>query len=230
MRAVVGDRELHLWRIALSVDDGAYCDMPPILAQSERERAERYHFDIDRRRFVIARASLRQILGRYVGVAAGDVALGYGAYGKPLLTNDHGDGGIRFNLSHSADIALCAIVQRADVGVDVEQVRREMDVQRIAAQFFSPDEQRLLLESSDQHETFARIWARKEAYVKATGDGIGTDLQGFSVSLAASSELRDPSRADLRRWTVREIAAPSGYAAAVVSSEPLKVTEFRYAP
>ncbi len=224
--ASVSDQDVHIWRITLRADDESYRDLLATLSHSERDRAARYHFDIDRRRFVIARARLRQILGRYLGMGAADVAFEYGAHGKPSVATGASDAGVRFNLSHTADIALCAVAQRAEVGVDIEQVRRDTDVQLIGTQFFSPDEQQLLAESSDHHETFARIWVRKEAYVKATGYGIGADLQAFTVSLAERSEVRDATRSDRGTWTVREIATPNGYAAAVVSSEPLNVIDF----
>jgi 4'-phosphopantetheinyl transferase len=223
--AELGERNLDIWRIGLERGDDAYRDLLAVLSDPEGDRAARYRFDIDRRRFVIARASLREILGRYLGVGAAEIGFEYGIHGKPALAKPYSDSGIRFNLSHSADIALCALARGSDVGVDVEQIQRDVNAERIAVQFFSPSERRLLAEAHDVSETFARIWVRKEAYVKATGRGLGVELQAFSVSLAEISQIREESIAHATTWTVREVAAPRGYVAAVVTSKPLEITE-----
>ena len=222
-----GDDELHVWRTALAVGGDAYNGLASVLSRDERERADRYHADTDRRRFVVARASLRNILSWYTGVAPGALVFHHGEYGKPSLAAGSGDGCIRFNLSHSSDVALCAVTRCQDVGVDIEQVVEDLPAERIAAQFFSPPEQCLVGESENPAEAFARIWVRKEAYLKATGRGIGSDLSGFSVTLDRSEmfALKDERG---RSWTIQDLPAPSGYAAAVATPAPLRVSMREY--
>ena len=221
----LGDRDLHVWRIGLTANDARYGDMLAILSLEERARAARFRFDADRRRFVAARASVREIVGAYIALPAAEVEFVYGAYGKPSVEQAaDGNEGIHFNVSHAQDLALCAVTRAGEVGVDVESIRDDLDLDGIAALFFSVAERQLLSDSSDTANAFARIWVRKEACVKASGVGIGGDLTGFSVGLAESSHVPDADGVRGGGWTVRELAVGEGFAAAVATRSSLSLT------
>src|SRR5262249_19798979 len=152
----------------------------------ERQRAGRFHAESDRRRFAVCRGSLRTVLGRYLAVDAGQLAFRYGDRGKPALVEVTELDAIEFNVAHSHDLALLAIAEGRRVGLAIGQVRPMADVVSIVARYFSareraafqalPDDQRL--------EAFFRCWTRKEAYLKATGDGLSFPLDSLAVSLA----------------------------------------------
>jgi 4'-phosphopantetheinyl transferase len=183
------------------------------------ERAGRFHFARDRDHYTVARAVLRDILGRYLGLAPASLRFKYNPFGKPSL--DDGARGVRFNLSHSGGIALYAVALGREVGVDVEQLKDEMDCGGVAERFFSPSEVAALrtLPPEAQKRAFFDCWTRKEAYVKARGDGLSLPLDSFDVSVApgepaALLRTRDDA-CEASRWTLRELSTEPGYAAAL---------------
>ncbi|MGH7311905.1 MAG: 4'-phosphopantetheinyl transferase family protein, partial [Candidatus Rokuibacteriota bacterium] len=141
-----------------------------------RERAARFHFPRDRRRFIAGRGLLRAVLARYLGTAASAVRIRGDAGRKPQL---HGpdDGGLRFNVAHSEDLALYAVAWQREVGIDVERIRPELDWAALAARFFSPPERAALAGAgAEAAALFTRLWVAKEAYLKATGLGLAGRL------------------------------------------------------
>ena len=156
------------------------------LSDAERERAARFRFARDRRRFVVTRARLREELAARLGVRAEEVEFEHGANGKPWLAPRFADSGWRFNLSHCGDVAVYAFSQRHDVGIDVEAIRPVREADAIALQFFSPLEQAAFaaLAPRDRLLGFLRVWTRKEAYVKALGVGFSMALERFDLSVA----------------------------------------------
>jgi 4'-phosphopantetheinyl transferase len=220
--------DLHVWTIDLAIDEAALQGLLGVLSQEERKRAGRFGSEQDRRRFVAARGGLRRILGRYTGTDAAALVFEYGEFGKPALRLAVGDAPLQFNLSHAGDIALCAVSEGCEVGIDIEEVRTDFELERIAAQFFSTEERRQVAEARDPADTFTRIWVRKEAYLKGIGRGIGTDLTKFTVSVDADLEavaVADQAEAE---WVVREIPVPQGYRAAVATDGLLRLSMRRY--
>jgi 4'-phosphopantetheinyl transferase len=140
---------------------------------------------------------------------------------KPSLAPPHDGSGVNFNISHSGGIALLAFARRREVGVDVEQIRRDSDLQAIARRFFSANEQTQLARLTDDErvDAFFRCWTRKEAYIKATGDGLSLPLSQFDVSLAPGDEnallATRPETSEAARWLLREVPSGPGYAAAI---------------
>jgi 4'-phosphopantetheinyl transferase len=191
------------------------------LAADERARAERFYFQRDRERFVVARAALRAILGGYLNSTPESLSFCYGSRGKPALAADCSQDAIRFNVSHSGDVALYAVTRAREVGVDVELIRPELNAERLAERFFSPREIDTLrtLPADLRRHAFFLAWTRKEAYVKATGDGLSLPLNQFAVSLipgepaALLSAEGDPREA--LRWSLRELTPGPGYVAAL---------------
>ena len=164
--------EVHSWCVSLDVSSDAYARLHAALAWDERSRSARFRFERDRRRFVVARAALRDVLGRYLGTPADEIRFAYNAFGKPELSPEFGSR-LRFNLSHSADLALIAVAADADVGVDLECVREE-NYAEIARHFFSSGEvdQLNTVPRHLQARAFFNCWTKREAYVKARGAGL----------------------------------------------------------
>jgi 4'-phosphopantetheinyl transferase len=217
--------EIHVWHASLDQPRGRVTELSDGLAADERVRAERYHFDRDRDRFIVARATLRAILGAYLRRAPASLVFRYGAHGKPALTEDGNGSAIRFSVSHSGDEALYAIARDREVGIDIERVRDDISVAEIAGRYFSRREVAALeaLPDEARRPAFFRIWTHKEAYIKASGEGLSLPLDGFDISLAGQdgdatiASPSDPSVAS--RWSVREIPAAAGYASALAAEK-----------
>jgi 4'-phosphopantetheinyl transferase len=176
------------------------------LYHAERERASRFHFEKHRRRFILGRGFLRALLARYLQIAPEDVSFSYGPYGKPALSDERS--ALRFNASHSHELAVYAFSQHHEIGVDVEYIKKDFDVEEIARHFFSADEVQKLsaLPKTERPPAFFRCWTRKEAYIKALGSGLSHPLDQFDVTLAPGEPaalLRDHSDPDAAsRWSM----------------------------
>jgi 4'-phosphopantetheinyl transferase len=212
---------VHIWRAALDVPESQVRSLWYTLTADECQRAERYVFARDRTHFVVARGLLRVLLGRYLGQDPPHLRFIYGPHGKPALATDTGGGALRFNVSHSHGLALYAITRGREVGVDVERIRPEVAQEQIAEHFFSPREITRLraLPTPLQATAFFACWTRKEAYIKAKGEGLALPLDQFDVSLVPGEPaalLRaawDPQEA--ARWSLQDLAPAPGYRAAV---------------
>jgi 4'-phosphopantetheinyl transferase len=192
-------------------------DERALLTADERARAARFHFDVHRHRFVACRAVLRQRLAATLGLEPRDVRFEYGPFGKPVLA---GASRVRFNLSHSDQWALLALSADRDLGVDIERVRVLDDLDRLAETVFSPAERRDLarVDDSARAEAFFNGWTRKEAYIKARGDGLQR-LTDFDVTLVPHEpvELRrmDGEPDEPARWSLSALTPVAGFAAAL---------------
>ena len=215
------DAEVHVWRAQLDESLARMRELLSTLAPDERDRAVRFHFTKDRNRFIIARGLLRSILGLYLNGEPGRLRFGYGPHGKPYLMGEHNQGGLHFNLSHSHGLALFAVTREREVGVDIERVRSGISDEGIAERFFSPQEVARLraLPVALQAEAFFNCWTRKEAYIKARGEGLSHPLDQFDVSLAPGEPaalLRTRIDAEeTARWSLRELNPGPGFAAAL---------------
>ena len=203
------DDEIHVWGVELDEAVAAPA-LAACLSADERARASGLPSSAHRRRFVAARATLRQLLGRYLGQAPGALVFAPGAHGKPFLL----EGGLHFNVSHTHGLALYAMASACEVGVDVEWMRPQVAHEQISARFFSREEQEALAQTpaEERRVAFYHIWTRKEAYLKARGDGIAAGLGSFAVSLAAEAFLRSDEG---RRWKLLAWEPADGYAAAL---------------
>lgn len=210
----LSDDEIHVWCVELDAA-GEVAALAACLSEEERERASGLLPGTHQRRFVVARGMLRRLLGRYLGQDPGVVAFSRGAHGKPFLQ----EGGLHFNVSHTHELALYAIAQSREVGIDVEWMRPQVAHEQIAARFFSLEEQEALAQVPDgeRRTAFYNIWTRKEAYVKARGDGISAGLGTFAVSLGAEAALlrSDEGRDEVERWKLIALELAEGYVAAL---------------
>lgn len=201
--------EVHVWRARLEHPPELEATLQEnflgTLDQDERERAGRFHFEKHRRRFILGRGFLRALLGLYLQTTPEDVSFSYGPYGKPALNAEHS---LRFNASHSHELALYAFAQDHDLGVDVEYVKKDLETDDIARHFFSAYEVETLsaLPEAERAAAFFRCWTRKEAYIKAIGSGLSHPLDQFDVTLAPGEpaallrDHRDPDAAS--RWSM----------------------------
>jgi 4'-phosphopantetheinyl transferase len=213
--------EVHVWRVALDQARPRERRLRQTLSQEEHERAARFHFQRDRERFIVARGLLRLILGRYLDVKPSQLQFSYGPHGKPALASECGVNALRFNLSHSHELALYAVTRGRDVGVDVEHVRGDMDTEAIANRFFSEQETAILrsLAPEGRRKAFFACWTRKEAYIKARGEGLTIPPDSVSVAFAPGEaagllDVRDrPGEAS--SWSLLELHPDPSYAAAL---------------
>jgi 4'-phosphopantetheinyl transferase len=211
--------EVHLWSIPLVGDAVLLQREWELLDEQERARAERFHFERDRNRFVLAHAGLRRILSQYVRTSPASIRFELGPYGKPELAVNVAEQPWRFNLSHAHELGLCAVRRGGRVGVDVEQVRAEAwESVSIAQQFFTAGETALVLAALEETraETFLKLWTRKEAYLKGHGKGLSMPLNEFAVSLEETC-IRYPLEkgGEERNWSVHELHPAEGYIGAV---------------
>jgi 4'-phosphopantetheinyl transferase len=213
--------QIHVWFSDLDVEfERNAARFESLLSKDERERAASFHFDIHRSRYVAARAKLRLLLAGYLGRRADDLTFVYGINGKPELDGKP----LHFNVSHSEAGGLFAFTCTAPVGVDLERVRALPDMLQIARRFFSPAEAAAILEVPEEERTtaFFRIWTRKEAFIKATGEGLSCPLDCFDVSPGeppAVLRVAGDSAAP-KAWTLHHIAPAAGYLGAVAIRRP----------
>lgn len=212
--------EVHIWRVDLERAAPDVLALEGCLIADEQARADRFRFARDRRRYIVARGVLRKLLGRTLGLAPEEIRLQYGPMGKPALAPEHGSGAeaLQFNVAHSHEVALLAFAREAALGVDVEYMRELRDAEQIAHRFFSAQEVASFMESPvEQRRTaFFRIWARKEAFIKATGKGLSQPLHAFNV-MARNGQALEYVELEGRptRWRLWDLHAGTDYGAAL---------------
>ena len=217
----VAQDEVHIWRARVDAPRQVIQELRGVLSPDEHEKADRFHFDVDRRRFVIGRSALRMLLAQRLGTAPAKLQFDTSAFGKPHLASAFADTALRFNVSHSGDIVLIALALHRALGVDVEHMRPDIEVVGIAERFFSVAERRALgtLDPKEQRDAFYACWTRKEAYIKATGDGLSLPLDQFDVTLLPGEPARlvatRPDPAEATRWTLMGLEVGDGYKAAL---------------
>ena len=213
--------EVHVWRVPL--DGFVACDDPHLagLSETERQRASRLRFEADRRRFLGSHGALRAILAMYLGAPPATLLFAEGAHGKPFLQAPAHGRSLRFSLSHSGDLALVAASRGREVGVDLERVRPIKDLVGMAARFFSPVERQALdrVAPDDRLLAFLATWVRKEAYLKACGEGLLRSLDAFDVTIGDEEQprllaVRDRA-GDEARWSLRRLDPGEDFVAAL---------------
>jgi len=213
----LGGDEVHVWRVKLDRLEARLQELLLTLAEDERSRAGRFYFQRDRDRYVAVRGSLRALLSSYLNRKPGELRFHYGAHGKPALANGSTDDSICFNVSYSDEMALLAFSRGREIGVDIERIRTELAREKIAERFFSLREVDSLfsLPPDTQTEAFFNCWTRKEAYIKARGEGLSLPLETFTVSLVPGEPAALLSTAEPSGWCLRELTPDPSYAAAL---------------
>ena len=215
---------VHLWRIWIPEWVSEIPVLQALLSEDELERARRFRFAVHRERFIVARAFLRKILHLYTEISPEKLVFDYAPRGKPFLRDCPTK--LYFNLSHSSDIAVYALTSCGEIGVDIEKIEPEFKVD-VARRFFSEKEVRELeaLPSENRHIGFYRIWSRKEALIKALGEGLFAPLNEFSVSPVEDIEklvmLHDEKKTD---YFIENFLAHPDYASAFAITQKIAST------
>jgi 4'-phosphopantetheinyl transferase len=226
------DREIHLWALSSGSSRSTAARFHEMLSQDELQRASRFTTDELQRSFIIARGTLRTLLGRYVGIEPRNVQLLYGPHGKPSVATCNR---ISFNTSHSGGMVLYGITRGCEIGIDIELVRPLPNMNEIAQQFFCSEEisEFMSLPALNRELGFYRFWTRKEAYVKAVGRGLSLPLNSFRVTLAPARDARllhqhrNTDIGALKPWTLGDIELSGPYVASLVYQDcerPLRLT------
>lgn len=213
---------VHVWHAGLDVTRETLDRMAATLAEDETARAARFRYDLHRDRYIAGRGILRALLGRYLDCEPRQITFRYGRRGKPFVDATP----IRFNASHSASEAVYVFALGREVGVDIEGSRERKDLLKIAEHFFAQGEVAALsaLPEEAQREAFYRCWTRKEAYLKAKGDGLSLGLDQFEVTLAPGDAARltraEGEPGEPARWDMVSLDLVDGYASALVVESP----------
>src|SRR6266496_4797146 len=211
----LGAGEIHVWTTSLEPGREALADYSSMLSPDETVRAGRFHFERDRNRFIAGRGWLRAVLARYWQRHPGRLRFAYNSRGKPALADSPGT--LHFNLAHCEGLALLAVTRTCEVGIDVERVRPLSDADSIAGRFFSASESEGLkgLPDVQKPRAFFNLWTRKEAWLKATGDGISDSLNQVEVSFLAGEPARlirlFGKTEGVQNWTLRELVPAADF-------------------
>jgi len=211
-------RAVHVWPVRVEAPEDVAASYESILAPDELDRAARFRLTNQRKDFVITRCVLRSVLGRYLGMHPARVRFVYGSKGKPAISPAFG---IQFNLAHSGAMVVIAVAAGCPVGIDLEYIRRLPDLQDVAARFFCAEEFDDLksLLPGERQGAFFRGWTRKEAFVKASGEGLSEPLDGFRVTIQPREPARlvhiGDNRDAAKGWTLHDLFLAPDYAAAL---------------
>jgi 4'-phosphopantetheinyl transferase len=212
--------EAHVWFVRLQEMSPHFESVLETLSPDEVARAARFRFEEHRNEYVLTRGFLRHIVGCYSGFAPHLLQFRYNSYGKPTLAAEWGGDRLSFSLSHSRGVAVYALTRDQQVGVNLEYSHQDVEFDQVAELYFSPREISLIrqLPSDKKQDAFFSCWTRKEAYVKARGEGLSLDLRSFDVAFAPDQPASlfsvgdDPNK--IQRWSLAELSAPVGYTAA----------------
>lgn len=220
MTFTLSKHEVHAWQVPLELPDHEVVKLHTLLSQEERARADRFRRKEDRSHYIVAHATLRVLLARYMNDTPASLEFSQSSNGKPRLAA----GGLEFNLSHSDGLALIAVACGREVGIDVERIREDFDFEQVSERFFTAAERTALHATpvDQRRQMFFQIWTCKESFLKASGDGLGRSPTSVSVGLQPDShavKLRtpnDPSESD--RWSIQALTTVAGYAAAMTAA------------
>jgi 4'-phosphopantetheinyl transferase len=218
---------IHVWRCSLDLPSANLENLLGILQPDEFERAKKFYFEKDRNRFIAARSILRSILGLYLNENPDQIKIGYTSFGKPVLVPGSYFQNLHFNLSHSENLALLAIASEGNVGIDIEQIRYDLDIEALASRFFSKEEICVLekMDAEKKMEVFFQLWTRKEAFLKATGKGLSFPMEHCDVSSADNRNFSPviipiTDISDQSNWYVMDLEPAKEYMAAIASDRP----------
>ena len=217
--------ELHIWLAWLDVEAQERTRLSSYLNKDEVSRAERFVFPRDRDHFIVARGRLRELLGKYLHCPPNAVQFKTGRYGKLSLLDDKNQ--LRFNLSHSHGLALYGFCMGREIGIDTEKIQPQFAGEEIAERYFSVTEHRELRELPEElrDTAFFLCWTRKEAYIKAHGDGLQIALDSFDVSLKPG-EPETLRSVDRGRWSMRSFTPAPEFVAAIIVEGEIQSTRF----
>lgn len=222
----LGEYDIHVWRAYLLLPESQQQRVWQLLTPEEQQRAQSFRFEQHRLRWSTARGVLRHLLSFYTQSEPQTIHLKHNAYGKPALALPQTARPLMFNISHSHDYALYAFAYQRELGVDIEQMRTNIELDDLANHCFSALEQATYatLPSEQKVQGFYQCWTRKEAYIKARGMGLSLPLKLFDVTLRPDEPAHlIASREDVReveRWQLYNLQPATGYAGALFVERP----------
>ncbi|MCF8024225.1 MAG: 4'-phosphopantetheinyl transferase superfamily protein [Desulfobacteraceae bacterium] len=213
MKHIIGKNSAHLWWADLDINESLLRQLAGLLSKQEAQRAGRFVLSTPGRNFVAARGMLRLVLASYLEIPPAEVPVAIDARGKPYLKNTGNLKPIDFNLSHSGDMVLIGLTVNRRIGVDIERIRPKKNPEKIAERFFDPKEAREVAQAPENERLrlFLRYWTSKEAYLKATGDGIRR-LKDIRVC----TPFKKNDSIENRNWIFKWFSGLPGYEAAAV--------------
>jgi 4'-phosphopantetheinyl transferase len=236
-RARLAGRVIHLWTARLDPPEPVVARLRSLLDEDERARADRFRFDVHRRRFTVGRGFQRIVLGAYQGLPPNALLYQFGPKGKPELAPRQGTQPLHFNLSNSEDLALLGVTREREIGVDVEHLRELSDLEALAERFFSRRESAVLLALPEAQRAlgFFNCWTRKEAYLKAVGEGITAPLDRFDVTLVPGEPPRmleiEGSAERAAAWSYYHLEPWEGFVGAVaIEGEGWEIADWVWQP
>lgn len=231
-----GAVDVHIWAVSLDAPSDYIAHCASLLAPDESERAARLRFVVHRNRAVVGRSVLRSLLASYLRCRPEHLRFAYGPNGKPTLASPLDANRLHFNLAHSGDLALIAVTALGPLGVDVEQIRPMPDAEDLVERFFSPRENALFqqLRAQEKSSAFFNLWTRKEAWLKATGEGIGHSLNRVEVTFLPGEPAKllglPKDTSPSSNWTLQELAPAPGFVGAVaLPNLPFSISHFQFA-
>lgn len=216
---MLSENNLHIWSFKIPLSEGKITHYNELLSEDERERSQRFHFQKDRNEFVCCRGFLRESLSKYLMLSPAEIAFDYGKNGKPELSDNMGPNKIKFNLSHSKGYSLLAITKSCELGIDLEFKKSIPEMFDIAKELYTENEN-FILKNSELESTnvFFTFWTRKEAIIKAVGQGLSAPLKMIDVSDSSNIIVDNTYKSESLEFegcSVRDLISPTGYAAAV---------------
>lgn len=229
---VLQDNEVHLWILRL---DNFYAyaeEFLSILSPDENIRSQRYHFYKDNRNFLVSRGILRKLLASYLKTTPEEIRFNYNPYGKPYINQDLNGHNLMFNISHSGLVVLLGFTLDRQIGLDVEYHSEQLNDFHFCKSFFSSREYHDLfsLPEDSRRKAFYNCWTRKEAFIKAIGEGLSFPLNEFDVSITSPAELLEMRQnpEEKCRWSMLDIGIDESYSAAmVIDGKNFCLKEFR---
>lgn len=226
----VKGRDVHVWSVRTDGGNDDVARFGLVLSPPEQDRAAKFRFEALRKSFILARGALKLLLSRYLDICPDSVQFRYGENRKPALAPEHR---LQFNASHSGGLAVFAFTLDREIGVDVEHIRPVPDMEGIAKRFFCLEEAADLmsLDASERERAFFLCWTRKEAYIKALGNGLSEPLDSFRVTVTPDApagfvHIAHDTRA-AKLWTLHDLTLAPGYAGALAYADaprPLRLS------
>ena len=200
-------REVHIWWVSLQQQQDVVARHRMLLSPEEKQRSARFHFEKDKRRYTVARGSLRTIISGYIRRSPDELRFDTGRYGKPFLAGLGEAEELGFNLSHCEDLALIAVTSGRSVGVDVEKIREMQDLSLILNRFFTAAERELVdsFPGEERTTSFLALWVRREAAAKARGLNLSAALSKMNLPLYPLGEGICIEEPDHRIWFIQDL-------------------------
>lgn len=216
---------VHLWMFSLDQSEMVLNYCSSLLSEDEKVRAAKFYFAGSRRQFILVRGALRNLLGAYLGMDPEQVEFAYEQHGKPMLKDGISPQPIRFNVSHAEDWGVTALCLEQRVGVDIEYIRAMPDMNDLARRFFTANESTLLesFEGEEKNQIFYKLWTCKEAYLKASGEGLFLPLDQVEIHFEAEGrvQLRSKHGTKMTEWALHLFNPQSDYQVATcVEGDP----------